>query len=344
MFNQGFQSVSCWCRFTGFQRIKAFALVVLCLLSQACTTIATPGNPAVPAHTFVFSDGGEAIFYTLDKAPWSAAPQPAPPAPRNVLFVVAGSGCQSMGRFLPGYFTGLEGESGATRIFILHKRFISPASEADHCSDAFVRADHLSQWQSDQHEFIVQQLAQLTQQGVHPLRIALLGISEGAELVPLLAREIPAVTHIALLSHSGMAAFDVYAALAARYPHMQKGWLQLQQALANRPADQDAMRIHGRSWRYWAELRDLHPQANLLATCLPVLIAVGDADSLIPPNAPDRLQADLFAAGKHDVSVLHFPDADHGLRADGRHYLPDFMHQMDLWLEREKQEISCIKM
>jgi hypothetical protein len=67
-------------------------------------------------------------------------------APVNLIFVVAGAGCGSMGRYLPQYFTGLEGESGATRISVLQKRHISDQASGDECSEAFIRADHLSQW------------------------------------------------------------------------------------------------------------------------------------------------------------------------------------------------------
>jgi hypothetical protein len=41
----------------------------------------------------------------------------------NLIFVVAGAGCGSMGRYLPQYFTGLEGESGLTRISVLQKPY-----------------------------------------------------------------------------------------------------------------------------------------------------------------------------------------------------------------------------
>jgi hypothetical protein len=91
-------------------------------------------------------------------------------APVNLIFVVAGAGCGSMGRYLPQYFTGLEGESGATRISVLQKRHISDQASGDECSEAFIRADHLSQWQADQRAFIQAQLRQFKQQGMQPRR------------------------------------------------------------------------------------------------------------------------------------------------------------------------------
>lgn len=313
-----------------FARRACFAL---CLLCSACAS--TPPRAVVPAQEFRFGDGGTAIFYTLDKAPWSAVPQPEA-RPRQLLFVLPGSGCRSMGRWLPDYFTGLEGEAGAIRVFILHKRHIAPDADGRQCSEAFIRADHPSRWLADQLEFITQQLAQ-----AGPLqRVLLLGISEGAELAPQLAQRIPAVTHVALLSHSGQAPLELYRELAHSYPDMQQGWLALQQALATAPADPDAARLHGRSWRYWAEAAASRQSQDLLASNLPLLLALGQADPLIPPQAAAQLQQRFAAAGKQNLTLLEYPQADHGLSSPQRNFLPDFMHSLERWLALARTQQS----
>jgi hypothetical protein len=117
---------------------------------SAVTSAATVSSALQPS-TFTFADGGVALFYQWDKQPWqtetaASAPTSSVAAPVNLIFVVAGAGCGSMGRYLPQYFTGLEGESGATRISVLQKRHISDQASGDECSEAFIRADHLSQW------------------------------------------------------------------------------------------------------------------------------------------------------------------------------------------------------
>ncbi len=277
---------------------------------------------------FQFRDGAQAIYYQVEKS----GQMPTQPERKidNLMFVISGSDCISMGPFLPQYFTGFGEEAGSSRILILHKRHILANSDVRPCRNAFVRDDHLLRWQQDQAEFMASQLAALEQAGTRPKRIILLGISEGAELVPLLAQQFP-VTHVVLLSHSGLNAMDAYRALAARYPHMQQGWQQLQTALAQVPEDPDGDWIHGRSWRYWAEIAALRQSDNLLGLNIPVFLAIGEADPVIITTAVDELQHRFDANGKH-IHISRFPAADHGLRAGNKDYLPDLMHQVDNWL------------
>lgn len=305
-----------------------FSLRLILALFLQLTAGGAAARARAEAQEFRFQDGGSAIFYTLDIAPWSSGPTRA--APQQWMFVLAGSGCRSMGPYLPEYFTGLEGAAGALRIFILHKRHIAPDADGSHCSEAFVRADHASRWLADQQEFIARQLA-LSRPQPEP-RVLLLGISEGAELVPQLAKKITAVSHLALLSHSGLAPLDAYQALAQRYPHMRQGWQEVQQALAGMPPDQDTARIHGRSWRYWSEAAASTQQHDILASGLPVLLAVGEADTLIPAPAVAQLQQRFLEAGNTNLTILRFPQADHGLQSPERNFLPDFFHQLEGWL------------
>ncbi|MFZ6656563.1 alpha/beta hydrolase family protein [Undibacterium sp. TJN19] len=282
---------------------------------------------------FRFADGGHAIYYQLEK---SALPLSRALASQtagvtdNLMFVISGSDCISMGAFLPQYFTGLEGESGSINIFILHKRYIPPGGNGVSCGEAFVRNDYPSRWQADQLEFISAQLAALAQRGQHPKRLIIFGISEGAELAPILAQHVHA-THLVLVSHAGLNALDAYRTLAQQHASMQVGWQQLQAALGEVPADKDTMRIHGRSWRYWSEIATIPQQHNLLQAGIPILLGVGEADPVIPPFALDHLQA-AFQAANRQIRILRFPNAGHNLAGDGENYLPDFMHQLDNWL------------
>lgn len=327
--------------------LMCFALAAPAIATAAATAetagpaSAYAATPAVNANmklqpaTFTFADGGNALFYQWDKQPWQSDTA-AMASPVNLLFVVAGAGCGSMGRYLPQYFTGWEGESGLTRIHVLLKRHIRAEDSGDVCSEAFIRADHLSQWRADQLAFIQAQLRQFKQQGMQPRRVILLGISEGAELVPLLARDLPQITHLALLANAGNSAIPTYRALAGIYPHMQQGWDALSRALASSPADPEQARIHGRSWRYWSEIAGIDQTRNLLAARLPVFAGIGEADTLIPPGAASALRKAFSDAGRSDLQLRMYPAADHGLRSPDKNYLPDFMWQLDQWLLDER--------
>lgn len=313
--------------------VSLFFSFAIFFLLPACSTLPGMGDSGLSLNRFQFADGGHAIYYQLEK---SALPRSTTLASQiaetadNLMFVISGSDCISMGAFLPQYFTGLEGESGRTKIFILHKRYIPPGGNGVLCGEAFVRNDYFSRWQADQLEFISAQLAAWSQRGQQPKRLIIFGISEGAELAPIVAQRLHA-THLVLVSHSGLNALDAYRSLAQEHTAMQAGWRQLQAALGEVPDDKDAKRIHGRSWRYWSEIAAIPQQQNLLQADIPILLGVGEADPVIPPQALDNLQQAFESAGRQ-IRILHFPDAGHNLASKQKNYLPDFMHQLDNWL------------
>ncbi|MBC3936386.1 dienelactone hydrolase family protein [Undibacterium sp. CY7W] len=299
-------------------------------------------SSAAQSLSFRFADGAYANYFYLDKEnhAQSGLVQAADSSHENWIFVVGGSGCASMGRYLPGYFRGLEGESGVSRIWLLQKRHVAAQDDGSNCSAAFVQDDHFSRWQADQLEFIRFQLAQVPTDKT--IRVVMMGISEGAELAPVLALALPVTTHLVLLAHSGDGAMGTYQTLARAYGHMHSGWKQLQAALRLAPADPDRSLIHGRSWRYWSEIRAVEHQSNLRAWKGPVLWAYGDADALIPKDAKSKLQQMVKpASGQWRICV--FPGADHGLLSPDHTYLPDFMWQLDRWLASYSALDPCLE-
>lgn len=299
-------------------------------------------NVKILTHDFRLEDQGVVRFFQLDK---SLVRKTVSTDPATLIFVVPGSGCQSMQSMLPEYFMGLEGETDALRIFILEKRH-SVDSHAK-CSDAFIREDYLSRWQADYTQFIRFQLNQAKRQAVKIRRVVVLGISEGAELAALLALQLPEITHLVMLSNGGMQAFDAFRLLAQKQIMTQKNHdleqqihhieaaLQNLNDKKNQEDIADEIRskvINGRSLRYWQELKNLDHSGNLLALTIPIAICMGSADQLLPVESAIWLQERFQAAHKNNLSVFIYPQADHGLRAQGHRYLPDCLHQVDLWL------------
>lgn len=318
-------------------------VLLLCACSHQELTDLTYGNlrhPAQQAHEYQFLDRGKAIYFRFDK---SSAFHGKDTPVAAFLFVIAGSECRSMQAYLPDYFRGLDGESGPFRIFILHKRHIEIGLEPGRsCNAAFVRDDYPERWLQDQTEFILANLAQAATEGwpqaSPPARVVVMGISEGAEIAPLLALRIPAVTHLVLLGNGGMQPLDSYRLLATKAANADasRQLAALELALARpAPADPDApaARVNGRSWRYWSQLRELQHTDNLLTLNLPIFIGMGEADASVPVESAYYLQRRFAAAGKHNLSLHVYPGADHGLRSASRWYLPDFMHQLDVWLQ-----------
>lgn len=236
--------------------------------------------------------------------------------------------------FLPQYFRGLEGESGPIRIFILQKRFIDALTwgRDTGCSRAFIQADHFSQWLADQTEFITTQLA-----GMHlqerPERIVIAGASEGGEVVPVLARTIPGVTHAVIIGNGGMQPLDAYRLLLAEHPGGKASRAQAAlQSLAQLPADPDAgiEALGGRSWRYWSELAALRHTENLLALSMPLHVAVGEADAAVPVASARYLQQQFDLHHKSNLYLTIYAGADHGLKTNSHINLSDFWFQFDI--------------
>lgn len=284
--------------------------------------------PLAPApQVFRFADGGQAQFYTLDK---SLQDEAVAQSPATLLFVVGGADCSSMQYFLPDYFRGLEGDSGPLRIVMLQKRFIGPRTwgRTAGCSDEFIRADYPDQWLADQAEFIRGWLAHHPR----PARLALLGISEGGEIVPLLAQRLGGFTHLAILGNGGMPPLQAYRLQAHKAGFA--GALDALQAVKQTPPDPDAVaqRIHGRSWRYWSQLQQIDPARTLLQLNLPVLVGMGAADKAVPLESAWYLQARFAEQHNTRLTLLTYPDAGHDLVSAQRAHLPDFMLQLDRWL------------
>jgi pimeloyl-ACP methyl ester carboxylesterase len=323
---------ACHAQHLAARKLAAWAVPILaatvlggCTYWNLLAQTFAPDSP--PARLFRFRDGGEAIHFFIDRRLDDAQQEPA-----STVFVISGSDCTSMKFFLPGYFRGLEGESGALRIVVLHKRFIGERTwgRIGGCSDAFTQADHPRRWIADYTEIIEHELA------LHrPRRVVLVGISEGGDVVPLLARRLPAVTHVALLGNGGMDPLDAYRIQASESAPAPMNEILAALETGRAPDSIDAQRTPGgRTWRYWTELRELQPTENLLALDIPVIVGMGEDDRSLPIEGAWRLRERFRARGKTNLTLLTYPNADHALMdgARRRSHLPDFWRQLDRWL------------
>jgi esterase/lipase len=314
--------------------------LLLLLGCQGCTApvLRMPGGQPIETGAFHFRNGGQALYFSFDKSldDWRLAlPGSAVVHPATYLFMVAGSDCTSIAYFLPDYFRGLEGESGPIRVFILHKRFIRERTwgRTFGCSAEFVRADHPERWIGDQVEFIQAQLTLAQEHGSMPQRVAILGISEGGDIVPLLAQQIPQTTHAAILANGGMNPLDAYR-LQAHRQGFDAVLPVLDAMLVVPPADIDHTLYAGRSWRYWSELHALRHTDNLLSLQIPVLVAMGEADQAVPVESAWYLYNQFVSHRKTNLTLLTYPGANHALMQQNVSRLPDFWHVFDLWLKK----------
>lgn len=291
----------------------------------------------IPAQQFRFQDGGSAIYFAFDKSLGRGVSFDSAAHVETYVFVVSGSDCASMQYFLPEYFRGLEGESGPLRLYVLQKRFITARTwgRVWGCGADFIKADHPSRWIADQTEFINAQLSLAAQHSMLPKRVVVAGISEGGDIVPILAQRIPSVTHAVIVANGGMDPLDAYR-LQARRHGFDVQLAELSALDRAPPADPDAPAhyIAGRSWRYWSELRQLTHSQNLLALSIPISIAMGDADQSVPIESALHIQELFDKYKKNNLNLIIYPGADHALQGKLREFLPDFWHAFDLSLQK----------
>ena len=258
----------------------------------------------------------------------------APPARYRVL-LVPGSGCDSLAPSADRLAAGLL----HAQVVLLQKPHLrqpgataaaAVAAAADDCPADFVRADALPAWADT-----ARQLAAQALQHTNPkLPLVLVGLSEGAELLPTLAAAYPQAVLLVLVGHAGLDPAAL-GSLQARRSGQTAAWQQLQADTAPGRAPQDAL-LQGRHWRYWQALWTWPLAAPLLAAPQPLLQVWGADDALLPQAAFEafRQLAQGRAAG---YCGWRFDGADHQLRSTSRSpshsHAADHLRTVWAWLE-----------
>lgn len=256
------------------------------------------------------------------------APRVAPLRYRAI--VIPGSGCAGMGPWAERYFAGLL----HAQVLVLHKPGVDPYSRTapGDCSGEFVRTDALSTWRDHARAALRADAAQRLPELRAQLPQLLIGISEGAELLPTLAPEVPGLAGVVLIGASGLdplQAGTLQAQQLGRAATVQ--WQALGTAQASgRPDDQVQQ---GRSLRYWRDLWHWPVQEPLLAGPWPLLQVWGQEDALVPASAYARFAGHArYRVARYCARAL--AGADHGLQRSAAQGGDDGVQQVWAWLER----------
>lgn len=244
---------------------------------------------------------------------------------RYRVIVVPGSGCAGMGAFANRYFAGLQ----HAQVLVLHKPGVSPQARtaAGDCARSFVLQDRLSTWLA--HARAALRADALQREGQAPVPQLLVGISEGAELLPALAPEVPHLAGLVVLSSSGLDPQEA-GALQADRRGLRADWQALSIEVSGRKPD-TAM-VQGRSLGYWRDLWHWPLARPLVQSPWPVLQVWGSDDALVPAAAYERF-APWAAARVLPWCARSLEGADHGLQRSapsGR----DGVQQVWAWTEQ----------
>jgi pimeloyl-ACP methyl ester carboxylesterase len=261
--------------------------------------------------------------------PGASAASPVPTLQREALqpplrfrvIVLPGSGCSGMAPVAVRYFAGLL----HAQVLVLHKpgTDLQAGLMPTECPDGFVQRDSLARWQA--HASAALRADALARAGLEPLPTVLVGISEGAELLPGLAAEVPHLAGLVLLSGSGLDPLEAGAMQAQRLGQLP-AWQVLDAAQRSDAPDSDI--VQGRSLRYWRDLWRWRVTRPLLESPWPILQAWGDADALVPPLAYQSF-AERAQGRSGPFCTLRISGADHGLQQSGA----DGVQRLWAWLE-----------
>ena len=241
---------------------------------------------------------------------------------RYRVIVIPGSGCDGLGAWADRYFAGLL----HAQVLVLHKPGVQPGDRTapGRCPPSFVATDALAAWQAHA-QAAVQAWAARSDDNV-ALPTVLVGISEGAELLPGLAPQVPQLAGLVLLASSGLDPREAGALQAQRLGALP-AWAALERAQAGSGPDSDV--VQGRSLRYWRDLWHWPVAQPLIDGPWPMIQVWGGADELVPPQAYAGFHA--RAQGRWaPFCARSLPDADHDLQSGQR----DGVQQVWAWLEQ----------
>ena len=178
-------------------RVLAFLLGagLLCACGPATLGKAEHPSPQASASDFILRPlpgQGGVTLQALER------PARAPPLRYRVV-VVPGSGCAGLGPFADRYFAGLL----HAQVLVLHKPGVHPMGRTapGQCPPAFVQTDAHAAWRAHAQAALQAWHAGVAQDG---LPTVLVGVSEGAELLPHLAPQVPRLAGLVLLGASGL--------------------------------------------------------------------------------------------------------------------------------------------
>lgn len=294
----------------------AFLLGVLLALGGCAQLPGAPESPAPPGfRTLVLPGRDGATLQALERG--------ARVAPlRYRVVVVPGSGCAGMGAFAGRYFAGLL----HAQVLVLHKPGVDPQARTapGDCAPDFVQADALSTWAAHARAALRSDAAR--HPGGPQVPQWLVGISEGGELLPTLAPEVPRLAGLVLLASSGLDPLEA-GTLQAQRQGLLAPWEAVGRAQAS--TELDSTVVQGRSLRYWRDLWQWPLAAPLIAGPWPLLQVWGADDELVPAVAYERFAA-RAASRSAPYCPRSLPGAGHGLQRPGH----DGVQQVWGWLEQ----------
>ena len=252
------------------------------------------------------------------------------PARYRVL-VIPGSGCTRSAPVAERYFSGLLHAD----VVVLHKPHVDlVAGWHAPCTQAFVAEDALDDWR----DAAVSAVTALPLGLGSPLPWVVVGVSEGAELLPAVVAAVPGVSAMVMVSASGLDPVVAGALQAQREGHAD-AWRALETTQASGQSDNTL--VQGRTLRYWRGLWRWSLTVPLMSAPWPLLRVWGDADASVPPEAYLAFNA-IAAKRRAPFCDIRLSDADHGLQTGKKDGIQWLWNQLEHWARQPESNLCNV--
>lgn len=303
-------------------RILILAIVVIVTLSGCSSKLGlfVSANISPLEQNYVaLSDGYEATYYKVQKGDRGKTD--------TIVFFVRGSGHASLNYYLESYFESL---SGNVTVYALQKRYVGHRETGQfEASREFHEYNHYPQLVRDQKEFIN---SVIESDALSGKKVIIFGVSEGGNVAVELASEVPQITHLMVLGSGGMVGIDEFRIWGEKY---NIDFDRLYEQVKKNPESIERQAI-GQTYKYWASVLPVNPMKSLQKISMPILVAVGGEDEMIPVESVYFMQKEFEKLGKKNLTVKVYPGCNHVLTdSAGVSYRSDMLRLASRWWSEE---------
>lgn len=251
---------------------------------------------------------------------------------RYRVVVIPGSGCTGWLPLAERYFAGLL----HAEVLALHKPKVDiTAGAGADCSAEFIQSDALSTWRDHAQAALQSYEGRLRPDPQIPQ--VLVGISEGAELLPDLAPVVSSLAGLVMISASALDPREAGELQSARRGQPE-AWRTLERAQSSDARDDTV--VEGRTLRYWRDVWTWKLTQPLFNAPWPLLRAWGESDLLVPPAAYQQF-AHRVRERPAPFCDMQLAGADHGLQLRGRDGIQWLWTRLENWARSRSMNVCA---
>jgi pimeloyl-ACP methyl ester carboxylesterase len=270
-------------------------------------------------RTMVMEDGYTSTYFSIHKGKGK---------PDKIIFLISGSGYNSIKYYLKSYFSTLKGNY---KIYALQKRFISSWTTEifRKPSKQFNEHNYFDLWVKDQNCFINEILDD--EENVHQ-KIIIFGVSEGGTTAAKVTTINDRISNLVIVG-SGGKKFEEELRILIKNSGNDFNLDTIYTDIKENPNNIERT-FYGHPYKYWNSVLFIDPMEFYNKIKIPILVAQGEHDKSTPIESGRFLRDEFNKRGNANLTFIEYKGADHTLiNANGKEGLKDFFKKMNEWLK-----------